>query len=162
MRVPDNWRWRTDAHPGGPCVIVDVDGVIADGEHRQHFLRNGRRDWKNFFANAFGDTPIEGSVELTHQFDPALVVVLLSARPHDLHEMTVGWVTDHDYRWDLLVMRHHRDVGISSPEFKRRSVGELRERGFEPRLALDDDVRNIDMFRSEDVPALYVHSGYYA
>lgn len=161
MEVPGNWTWSFEPVTAGPCVLVDVDGVIADGMHRQHFLRDGKRDWKNFFGNAFDDPPIEGSVALTHQFDPALCIVLLTARPHDIHEMTVDWVRRHGYRWDLLVMRDRRDHGLSSPEFKRRSVHELRERGFTLRLALDDDQRNVDMFRSEDIPTLYVHSGYY-
>jgi hypothetical protein len=58
-------------------------------------------------------------------------------------------------------MRHRNDGGLSSPQFKQRSVHELRERGFEPQLAIDDDQRNIAMFRSETVPSLYLHSGYY-
>ncbi len=147
--------------PPGPCVLVDVDGVISDGWHRQHFLQNNKRDWKNFFANAFDDSPVDGSVALTQQFDPETAVVLLTARPHNLHQMTVDWVRAQGHRWDILIMRHRSDGAISSPEFKRRSVRELRERGYEPQLAIDDDQRNIDMFRSESVPSLYLHSGYY-
>ena len=145
----------------GACVLVDVDGVIADGWHRQHFLQNGQRDWKNFFANAFGDTPIDGSVALTQQFASDTTVVLLTARPHNLHTITVDWVQQHGHRWDLLIMRHRSDGGLSSPKFKQRSVRELCERGFEPKLAIDDDQRNVDMFRSEGIAALYFHSGYY-
>lgn len=161
MDAPHNWTWSAEALPPGPCVLVDVDGVIADGWHRQHFLENARRDWKNFFANAFDDAPIDGSVALTRQFAAETAVVLLTARPHNLHQMTVDWVRAQGHRWDLLIMRHRSDGGLSSPEFKRRSVHELRDRGFEPQLAIDDDQRNIEMFRAESIPALYLHSGYY-
>jgi len=159
--VPENWTWADSPVPSGPCVLVDVDGVIADGWHRQHFLQNGKRDWKNFFANAFGDSPIPGSVALTQQFDPAVSVVLLTARPYTLHDITVDWITAHGYRWDLLIMRAPSDSGISSPDFKKRSVLELQDCGFAPQLAVDDDQRNIDMFRNAGLPALYLHSGYY-
>lgn len=161
MDVPENWTWSNSAVLAGPCVLVDVDGIIADGWHRQHFLQDGKKDWKNFFANAFQDTPIDGSVQLTQSIDPSTAVVLLTARPHNLHEVTVDWVTEYGYRWDLLIMRARSDGGLRSPEFKRRSVNELRERGFLPQLAIDDDQRNIDMFREEGLNALYVHSGYY-
>ena len=161
MQTPENWTWAAEPVAAAPCVLVDVDGVIADGWHRQHFLQNGQRDWKNFFANAFGDTPIPGSIALLDQFDAELAVVLLTARPHNLHALTVDWVREHGYRWDLLIMRHRSDGGLSSPKFKQRSVHELQERGFEPQLAIDDDQRNIDMFRAEGLNALYLHSGYY-
>jgi len=107
------------------------------------------------------DTPIDGSVSLTKSFDADTVVVLLTARPHNLHAVTVDWVNEHGHRWDLLIMRARSDGGLSSPKFKRRSVHELQERGFVPQLAIDDDQRNIDMFRAEGLPALYLHSGYY-
>lgn len=161
METPENWTWSDQEIPPGPCVLVDVDGIIADGWHRQHFLQDGRKDWKNFFANAFGDSPIDGSVALTRSFDPSIAVVLLTARPHNLHDVTVDWVREHGYRWDLLIMRAKGDGNLSSPRFKQRSVVELRDRGFTPQLAIDDDQRNIDMFRDEGLPALYVHSGYY-
>lgn len=161
MDVPENWTWAIGPIEPRPCVLVDVDGIIADGWHRQHFLQDGKKDWKNFFANAFQDSPIDGSVELTHAIDRSTAVVLLTARPHNLHEVTVDWVTENSYRWDLLIMRARSDGGLRSPEFKRRSVNELRERGFEPQLAIDDDQRNIDMFREEGLNALYIHSGYY-
>ena len=45
--------------------------------------------------------------------------------------------------------------------FKQRTVGELRERGFELLLAFEDDRRNADMFHAEGVPCVYIHSGYY-
>ena len=161
MEFPENWTWSDGVVPAGPCVLVDVDGVIADGWHRQHFLQNGQKDWKNFFANAFADTPIDGSIALTKNFDPGTIVVLLTARPHNMHTMTLKWLADHGHRWDLLIMRHRSDGGLSSPKFKQRSVQELRDRSYEPQLAIDDDQRNVDMFRSEAIPTLYLHSGYY-
>jgi len=94
-------------------------------------------------------------------FDEQLCLVLLTARPHNLHGVTLSWLQAHRFRWDLLIMRERSDGGLSSPEFKRRSVHELRERDFDLRLALDDDRRNIEMFKDENISALYVHSGYY-
>lgn len=159
--IPDNWTWA--AKPLAPCdvVIVDVDGVIADGWHRQDYLRNGRRDWRGFFAAAIDDTPIEGAAELLGAFSPDVGVVLLTARPHTLFDITLAWLREHGFRWDLLIMRHRSDGGLSSAEFKLRSVHELLTHDFAPQLALDDDRSNVEMFRRAQVPALYVHSGYY-
>jgi hypothetical protein len=63
-------------------------------------------------------------------------------------------------RWDLLVMRDFGDYQASR-EFKQRSVEELRDFGFDLRLAFEDDIRNVAMFHAEGVPCIYIHSGYY-
>ena len=40
-------------------------------------------------------------------------------------------------------------------------VDELRDYGFDLRLAFEDDRRNVDMFHADGVPCVYIHSGYY-
>jgi hypothetical protein len=92
--------------------------------------------------------------------DPALVIVLLTARPAWVRPQTLAWLHRYRLRWDLLVMR---DIGEyrAARDFKRRSVRELREAGFELVLSFEDDRRNVAMFRDEGVPSVYIHSGYY-
>lgn len=159
--LPDNWTWADGPVAAGPCVLVDVDGVIANGWHRQHFLQGNKWDWKGFFAEAADDVPMGGAVALLEAFDPNVVVILLTARPDSIHQVTVDWVREHGFRFDLLVMRGRKDSNISSPDFKRQSVVEIRAAGFVPTLAIDDDKRNIEMFRDEGIASLYLHSGYY-
>ena len=106
------------------------------------------------------DPPLLPGVTLLDLIDEGTLVVLLTARPESIHDETVAWLRDYDIRWDLLIMRGRRDHG-PSPEMKRLAVEELRYAGFEPVLAIDDDQRNVTMYEEEDVPALYLHSGYY-
>jgi pyridoxine 5'-phosphate synthase PdxJ len=63
-------------------------------------------------------------------------------------------------RWDLLIMRDEDDWS-SSHTFKQMELGELMRSGFDVRLAIDDDPRNVEMYRKAGVHALYFHSGYY-
>ena len=86
--------------------------------------------------------------------------MLLTGRPLRVQQLTLDWLERHGPRWDLLVMRPAGGYSIS-PEFKRATVRALRERGFDVRLAFEDDVRNRAMFREEGVPCVYLHSGYY-
>ena len=146
----------------GPCVVFDVDGVLANADHRQDvlFAGGGRKNWKAFFAAAGDDALIEEVARLTTLIDPALKVVLLTARPTSNRSITLTWLAQQDLRWDLLVMRPDGDFR-SSPEAKRAAVEELRHQGFDPQLAFDDDRRNVDMFHDEGIPCIYIHSGYY-
>lgn len=86
--------------------------------------------------------------------------MLLTARPRRVEATTLDWLARWGIRWDLLVMRPDRDLR-PSPVSKREAVVALRGVGFDLRLAIDDDPRNVAMFEEEGVPCLYVHSGYY-
>jgi phosphoglycolate phosphatase-like HAD superfamily hydrolase len=156
-----HWRWRDAEIAGGRAVVFDIDGVLSDASDRQHYLSGpGRRDWKRFFEAAGDDAVIEEVARLTDLIDPTLTLVLLTARPTTIRDLTVTWLERHGLRWDLLVMRPEGDY-MPSPDAKRLAVHELRAAGFELALAFDDDRRNVDMFHSEGVPCIYLHSGYY-
>ncbi|HEV2369932.1 MAG TPA: hypothetical protein VGR90_08640 [Acidimicrobiales bacterium] len=157
--LPDNWRWH-DGPVTGPAVIFDIDGVLSDAASRQHFLESGRRDWDAFF-DACGDDPlIEEVALLLELLAPDLNIVLLTARPLRVRRQTLAWLERYKLRWDLLIMRDYGDYR-SARSFKQMTVWELRHEGIGPRLAFEDDRRNLEMFRAEGVPCVYIHSGYY-
>jgi len=140
--------------------VVDIDGVLSDAASRQHYLESPRRNWRSFFDACGDDAVIEEMKVLLDLLDPALAVVLLTGRPERVHHLTEAWLGRYDIRWDLLVMRSWGDYEMAR-EFKASSVWELRAYGFELRLAVEDDRRNVDMFRAEGVPCIYFHSGYF-
>lgn len=141
-------------------MVFDLDGVLSDAASRQHFLEHPMRDWDAFFE-ACGDDPlIEEVARLLELLDHSLVVVLLTGRPARVQPQTLAWLNRYRLRWDLLVMRDFGDYRAAR-EFKRRSVHELRQAGFDLVLSFEDDRRNVDMFRKEGVPSVYIHSGYY-
>jgi len=144
-------------------VIFDIDGVLSDATGRQHFLdgvASGKKNWGGFF-DACGDDPLlEDVAALVDVIDRDAVIVLLTGRPVRVQPNTLDWLARNHLRWDLLVMRNAGNYQ-HSPEFKRLTVKELRERGFEIKVSFEDDLRNIEMFKSEGVPCVYIHSGYY-
>jgi hypothetical protein len=155
-----HWWWRAAPSNSPRAVVVDIDGVLADAQGRQHHLSWDQRDWDAFF-DACGDDPVVDEVRtLLSLLDVSLVVLLVTARPVRVRDLTVSWLEDHGLRWDLLVMRPAEERA-PAVVFKRDVVGELRGEGFTLELALEDDPRNRDMYQSEGVPCLYVHSGYY-
>ncbi len=143
----ENWLWREDAiepvaEEPHPTVVFDIDGVLSDASTRQHFIEYPRRDWEAFF-HACGDD------ELIDEVGRMLEVIDASYR-----------LDRSGLRWDLLIMRDFGDYSAART-FKLRTVHELRSRAFDLRLAFEDDPRNVDMFHSQGVPCVYIHSGYY-
>ena len=141
-------------------MVFDLDGVLSDAGTRQHFIEAGRRDWNAFF-DACGDDPlIEEVGRVLELLDDSLRIVLLTGRPARVQPQTLAWLHRYELRWDVLIMRDFGDYSAAR-EFKQWTVRELRAAGFDLRLAFEDDRRNLEMFRAEGVPCVYIHSGYY-
>lgn len=160
IELPENWHWRDGAIEPGSAVVFDMDGVLSDASRRQHYLDWPYRDWEAFFQACGEDDPIAEVARLLDSLDPALNILLLTARPLRVRPQTLAWLHRYELRWDCLVMRDWDDFG-SSAMFKQRIVGEFRDYGFDLRLAFEDDRRNVDMFHRQGVPCVYIHSGYY-
>jgi hypothetical protein len=145
----------------GAAVLVDIDGVLSDATGRQHFLdEEPKRNWRGFF-DACGEDPVIAEVAcLIELLDRDLHVLLLTGRPVRVQPQTLAWLERYNVRWDLLIMRNAGDYAAAR-EFKRGTVGQLREHGFDLRLAFEDDRRNLEMFHEEGLPCVYIHSGYY-
>src|ERR1700678_2117016 len=153
------WTWHAGSKVGD-AVIFDLDGVLANAESRQHYIKRPRPDWEAFFAASGEDPPVDEVAALLSLLTPALAIVLLTARPARIGPMTVDWLGRHALRWDLLVMRRDGDYRPAR-HFKQEALRDIRSHGLDLKLCFEDDLRNVEMFRAEGVPSLYVHSGYY-
>ena len=161
--TPPNWHFCDGVPAAGPLVIFDLDGVISNASHRQHFLRGASKDWRGFFTSARLDPPYDTGLALAASVDDDHAVAVLTARPHYVVDVTRAWLAANEVRHDMLILRprHGRGSGGPSADFKRHELGRLRGAGYDVVLAIDDDERIIEMFRSEGVFAMYRHSGYY-
>ncbi len=158
---PASWHWAPGVEPRtGPTICVDIDGVLSDGRHRQHFVSQHPKDWPSFFRAAADDPVIETQAHLLDQFADDRVIALVTSRPESIRSATTRWLVEADVRWDLLAMRA-ADDGRPSPLVKADVVAALREAELEPVFAIDDDPRNVLAYAEVGVPCLYVHSGYH-
>jgi phosphoglycolate phosphatase-like HAD superfamily hydrolase len=156
----ENWLWRADAVEPGAAIVFDMDGVLSDAAGRQHYIEYPFPDWESCFEACGDDRLIDEVARLLEVIDDDHRIVLLTARPIRVRPQTLAWLERYGLRWDLLVMREFGDY-MAARVFKRRSTEELRDYGFDLRLAFEDDPRNVAMFHSEGVPCVYIHSGYY-
>ncbi len=164
MSSPDNWTWRNGVlESDNPirAAVVDIDGVLSEATSRQHYLETKNQNWRAFFDAAGDDPVIEEVRVLLDLLDPALRIILLTARPQRVHPLTEAWLHRYSIRWDLLIMRPTGSLPVSR-DFKCEVTADLRAAGFDLVIAIEDDLRNVEMFRAEGIPCLYKHSGYYA
>jgi predicted kinase len=93
-------------------VICDLDGTLADVEHRRHFVSGETKDWHGFFTHMMSDPIREDVAEQVRKMceEQNAKLILVSARPDKYRAFTEDWLRDHfktDY--ELLIMRSSDD-----------------------------------------------------
>ena len=90
-------------------VVFDIDGVLADATHRQHYVSAKPKDWDSFFADVGADSVIERGRELLERESPDCEVVLLSGRPERTRADTEVWLERHGFIYSRLLLRSDAD-----------------------------------------------------
>lgn len=92
-------------------VVCDIDGTVADCEHRKSYLEKEPKDWKGFFSKMSIDTPrievYNEAMETALANDAELIFV--SARPEDYREVTEAWLKFYGMDYLHLIMRKSGD-----------------------------------------------------
>lgn len=88
-----------------PIVIVDIDGTIADGTHREGFLKGERKDWKSYFERCTLDSPIEFVIDMVRTLDWDHTICIVSGRPDTYQFETMEWLDRYGVPYDYIFMR---------------------------------------------------------
>jgi hypothetical protein len=120
-------------------TVYDIDGVLADSGHREHYLDVSPKDWVSFFAMLGDDAPIKAGIDRLMQMRPLKPCVLISGRPERTRTSTISWLQSHGISGLPLYLRPDRDFRPAST-FKLEvlaGLGGPEEVG----LVIDDDKR---------------------
>lgn len=141
-------------------VIFDLDGTLANIDHRTHFVRNGRRDWDSFFRECVNDLGVPHVIETFHAHLAAgHKVRIWSGRSDVVRCETEDWLSDMGI--DPCYLQHMRAAGDNTPDvdLKRYWLSQADPR---PDLVYDDRQRVVDMWRAEGVPCFQVTANWEA
>ena len=62
-------------------ILCDIDGTVANNEHRQHYLKN-KKDWKSFFDEMVNDIPIHDVInKIIEEKNEGKQIVFITGRP---------------------------------------------------------------------------------
>ncbi len=139
--------------------VFDIDGTLANGDHRLHHIQKVPKDWTAYFAEVGGDAPIPHMIKLLTTLAGEAEVVLVSGRSDECRDATLSWIkaaTD-GYEFPLYMRRagDYRDDGIVKIEL----LAQMRADGFEPIMVFDDRTRVVKAFRAAGVPCAQVAEG---
>lgn len=141
------------------CYIFDIDGTLADGTHRLHWIHpRPAKDWRAYFAACDGDAPIQHIIDLARLVYYSHRIVLVSGRSDECRDATVEWLKVHGVPYDALYMRKagdHRNDDVLKAEILEEMIAD----GWAPIMAFDDRDRVVKMWRERGVPCAQVAPG---
>lgn len=142
------------------CIICDIDGTIANDEHRQHYLQNTPRDWTGYFNAMNDDKPISYTIRLLSILGEGDdQIILATGRPETHREITHDWMELHKVGYDLMLMRKEHDF---RPDYiiKKEMLEYLRAHDYEPWLAIEDRPEVVTMWRDNNIPCLVTYNSF--
>ena len=140
-------------------IVFDIDGTLANIEHRRSFVATKPKNWKAFTAGIVNDTPHEDIVTLSSMFVACGNTLLLcSGRGEEQRDVTVDQMNEFGVLYSKLYMRpakDHRPDDIIKVEL----LQQIREEFGNPWLWFDDRTRVVNAIRAEGVRVLQVAPG---
>ncbi|MBX3142634.1 MAG: hypothetical protein KF813_02670 [Trueperaceae bacterium] len=139
-------------------VLCDLDGTLANVDHRLHHIKDGNNDWDAFFGTSSADTPIEPVIEMVRALAAAgHAIHILSGRREDARADTEEWLARHEVPYERLVMRGLHDH-TPDDDLKRGWVEADYDLG-EILLAVEDRNMVVNMYRALGLVCVQVAPG---
>lgn len=147
-------------------VIFDLDGTLANIEHRRHLVEGGNKEWDAFFAGCIDDTPNEDVVWLYNVLEkvPDLTLLIFSGRSEAVREETLAWLYEHVSPSIKEKDVRMRPQGNYRPDdmLKREWLDDLQawnDDFAKIRLVVDDRDKVVKMWRDVGITCLQVAEG---
>ena len=144
------------------AAIFDIDGTLANNEHRRHFIERPpgqTRDWAAFNERMVFDKPnpaVSTLLNFSRKF--GLMVVLATGRGEEYRSTTEKWLSKFGLGYDLLLMRPAKDYRPDT-EIKREMLDKMRSDGIAPQFVVDDRNSVVAMWRDSGLTCFQVADG---
>lgn len=150
-----------------PLYIFDLDGTLAEIEHRKHLLeeKHDPQRWRRFYAACDKDSPCAAVIGTMNSLRlSGCDVWIFSGRSDEVRAKTVAWLCEHTSFTEheletALTMRKEGDY-TADDELKLSWLSEMLVDDRRRLVAVfDDRDRVVSMWRAEGVPCFQVAPG---
>lgn len=140
------------------CIIVDIDGTLANIDHRIHHIRNKPKNWKKFMEGMSEDKPNEDIVDIIVSLSQDYNLFLVTGRSESDRIVTERWLETHGIYYDELFMRPSNDY---RQDFivKEEILREILSRGVSVSAVFEDRDQCVEMYRRNGLTCFQVARG---
>jgi HAD superfamily, subfamily IIIB (Acid phosphatase) len=140
------------------CFLIDIDGTVANGDHRLHHIQKEPKAWDEYFLECGSDAPIMHMHAVVSALSTYFKIVYVSGRSDLVRQQTIDWLDLHGFPCDALYMRKQGDHK-NDDVLKIELLAQVRADGFEPIMAFDDRNRVVEAWRAAGIPCAQVALG---
>lgn len=141
--------------------IFDIDGTLANLEHRLPFIKSDPPDWERFFAACWEDEPIRDVIYLLRVLHEAgHRIVLVTGRSDECAQLTNEWMNVHAVPHSEMYMRLHGDHRPDS-EVKAELLDRIIADWPSEKIVgvFEDRKQVVDMYRAKGLRVFQVADG---
>lgn len=153
---------ETRERPRRDCVVIcDIDGTVADLNHRLHYIQGEKKDWRTFLSKCNEDTAYQDVYLIAESFcdTTGSDLVFCSGRGNEYRDKTEAWLKENNMPYEHLFMRQERDY---RPDYliKEQILDfEILTRFREVLAVFDDRSVVVKMWRKRGLRTLQVAEG---
>lgn len=144
-------------------IVVDLDGTLANIDHRVPLVTRDRPDWDAFNMACGDDKPNRWCVKLINEMAPAygIRLVIVSARSKVVEQETKDWLNNHVTAFfngdvELFMLREAGDT-TEDVALKMRWLKEVAGGPAAVLFAVDDRQKVVDAWRAAGVTCLQAY-----
>lgn len=140
-------------------AIFDIDGTLADCEHRRHFVTQDKKDWASFFAGMSEDPVNEVIRGLCNMYYMnGWTIIICTGRQHQHRQTTLDWLERKAVFYHKLMIRPEEKSHTPDYEVKQTMLDEIRI-DHNVVVAVDDRNQVVEMWRRNGITCLQVADG---
>ena len=145
------------------AILVDLDGTLANIDHRKHFIENSPKNWDGFNANAKYDKVNKWCYELCYAMNSGSMeysTIIVTGRSEEMIDETKYWLSKNRLFPYLLFMRKkgdkREDFIVKKEIYDEHILGK-----YNVLFVLEDRKRVVDMWRRLGLVCLQCAEGDY-
>jgi len=141
-------------------IIFDIDGTLANIDHRKHHIKGEIKDWDSFYSECHNDEIIPQTEMIYRRFAGShwFRMLIVTGRSEKIRKKTEDWFERHFLQFDEMFMRPDGDYRADHC-IKEEVLAKIREKYGEPFIVFEDRKRVVDMWRSNGVHCHQVDDG---
>lgn len=141
------------------AILCDVDGTLADLEHRLKYVHQNPKDWHSFHSALMEDIPHDWCVELLDLYRKnGYKILLMTGRGAEYRELSLKWFQKHRIAYDELLMRPSGDQRHDWQIKKELYEGHVKPH-YQVRFVIEDRQSVVDMWREMGLTCLQCAPG---